>query len=175
MRSIMKYLIGLNPIAGSNKLWLPAIEASVLEQIEHNNNNIAIAHDWFSLGSYEYGLCTIVNGVVTALQEHPKCSIANPNFIFEMGTLDHKGLIAIEIPPTVKTFIMETGGWDEEQQKAPRRVYFLPNEDEIWKQSVIELVNESDVILSIIDDERFIIDVKDYRDIIESIENINLI
>lgn len=148
------YLISLNPICGSDKVWLPEIGEKDLKRLRENDNPVVITHDWFSQGSYEYGAWTLQDEKFMELQKHNEAKIVNAGgeFIFECGTMDHKGLIAIEIPRTLPFFVMERS-WDQEAMKELIRVWFEPNVNQKFKNNVVSMLKTyPDAILEIKED-----------------------
>ncbi len=150
--SKIEYLLSLNPIVGSDKIWLPEIGENELVELRKNNNPVYIAHDWFSQGAYEYGLFTIMDSHITELQRHPNARIVNcgGNYIFELGTMDHKGLIAIEIPKdfSLPVFIMNRG-WDHECNKEKISLWFEPKTLDNEREKIVNMVKTEDSVIYI--------------------------
>lgn len=152
---IGRYLLGLNPICGDNKVWFPKIDEEDLVRLRGNDNPIVIAHDWFSHGSYEYGSFTILDDNVIPLQNHPDTRIVNSEgkFVFEQGTQDHKGLIAIETPTSVMSsvFVAEHR-FDQEEMKESVSLWFEPETSEEFKNKVVSMLQTDNTSFDIHED-----------------------
>lgn len=156
MKTFGKYILSLNPIAGSDKVWLPKIGKNDLVRLRENDNPVVIAHDWVSPGSYEYGAWLYSGGKIVPLQDHALAKIVNEDedFIFELDSSSHKGLIAIEItqePEGNEAFFVMEKRFDQDAEKVSICLYLEPYVSEQLQDQIIKAVggDKEDVDLSV--------------------------
>lgn len=170
------YLLSLNPITDNDTIWLPKISEEALVQLRKSDNPVYIAHDWFLQGSYEYGLCTLIDGKIRKLQAHPDAKIVNcgGDFIFESNSSgrSHKGLIAIEVCKDIVSpiFVMERY-FDQEETKTSVSLWFESGVSEKTKEEVIELVKtlDSSCFISSIKEDWICVYADDYDHMLEQL------
>jgi len=153
-------------ISNQNSIMMPNITKEKLDAIQASNNLIAIGHKWFSQGSYKSGFYYTYNETLEELQTHPQCKIVNENeeFIFESGTLDYKGLIAIEVPSNVDTCYINSGrdfnnDWEE-------KISFKKDTPIDFKRSILKNYLEFNNKITIQFDQEFLFTVEEYNHII---------
>lgn len=159
------YLRNLNTTGKS--IWMPKIAKQKLKEIQAAGNLIAIGHDWFSSGSYAIGFFCFHENKLIELQKHPECQIANDgDFIFECGTLDHKGLIAIEVPKSMSFCHIEAGrdgngDWIE-------KICFSNTVSKDFKKEILKKYADSDDDFSVKLDVGFLFTVEEYHYILQN-------
>lgn len=160
-----KYLTTLDKRENEERILLPLVNEDTLLEIEEKGNKIVLANDWFSQGAYEFGAFTIKGDKYMDLQDREDTRIANPggNFIFENGTLDHKGLIAIEIPEGTEFFVMLRGGYDIYET----RFFFEPGTDESYVEKVVSMMTLGSEKVSVTTDQKLSVTPKEYRELAE--------
>lgn len=156
MSTNRKYLLSLNPICGSDKIWLPKIGQDDLCRLRENENCVVIAHDWVSPGSYEYGAWFYKGGEIVPLQDLPSTKIVNQDeeFIFELDSSSHKGLIAIEItqePEGNEAYFVMEKRFDQENEKLSIVLYLEPYVSEQLQDEIIKAIggDKEGVVLDI--------------------------
>ncbi len=133
------YLSSLNLREDDNKTWLPQINDEELKICKEENLDIVLANDWFSQGAYDYGVFSFNKyGELCRLQELSNTKILNPNenFIFEEGSMDYKGLIAIGVEPGTEYFIALIGG----HNKCDIEIYFPENSNNYFIDNAIDSI-----------------------------------
>ena len=166
----MKYLYALNPRVNETSPWLPEVDSHT-----SGDHNIIVAHDWFSQGSYSRGAFYLgKNNKIEELQSHPYSKVCNAQeFIFEEGSSDHKGLIAITFGDNKDTppyFIMDALMYDYQVN-----LYFEKGTDWDYIQRVYLAVekNYEDHIISLTFD-KLSLTYNEYLDMIKELSDRDL-
>jgi hypothetical protein len=138
------YLLDLNARKNNGQddgtIWLPRIDSEAIKRISTNGNRIVIAHDWFSQGCYEYGAFAVIQNKIIELQKHPHTKIINTNedYIFEEGSSDHKGFIAIELEKVPELFFVMNTYWGDDSDSSEITIWFESN---VSKEDIFKVLN----------------------------------
>jgi len=136
-----KYIAEFNPIG--DDIWLPKIDSLILEAMNSRNEMITIGHDWFSYCSYEIGFFYLdKDGKMRELQSNENVTILNEDedYFFELGSDDHKGLIALNIPSDMDFFHM--ANTRQSNGTMLLEVRFLEDISMAFKQRVLSSTDE---------------------------------
>jgi hypothetical protein len=128
-----------SPATDNKKIWLPNIDLRDFSEESLKENIVYVGHDWHSYGSYDACICILDgNNEPKDLKSIENCKVLN-DYIFENGTMDHKGLIAISAPKELKPFLYcrRFNGREDEVE-----ITFLPNEDEMFVHKVSNCFSE---------------------------------
>lgn len=161
-----KYLEELNPVCGSSLFWIPELK----NDLSGEDGDILIAHDWYMQNVYDYGLFTLHEGKILPLQNHPDCNIVNKDdeFIFEQGSLDYKGLVAIQKKTDVHACVIEFTA-DAEEQMTSANIIFNPDTNHEFKNKILDELVKDDYNVSCIENRVFKFTLNE----IEQFEQIN--
>ena len=162
------YLTSLSRRVEEDIVLFPEIDEKTLTALEESDTPVVIANDWFSHGAYEYGAFVLSGDSYISLQDLAGTKIVNTDgeFIFESGTDDHKGLIAIEIKKGTPFFIMESSS-------APLRdevvFYFEPEAMDEYVNTVLGLMTHDGQNITVVRDQWLTIYADDYRKIVRDL------
>lgn len=169
-----KYLLTLDPRGDRGMVTLPKIGEDDLKRLLENDSPIVIAHDWFSQGCYEKGVFVLRGGKAVELKTLEETKIVNENgeFIFELGSLDHKGLIAIEVPKGMQYFVMKRYFEVNDEcndYKENIILYFEPESPQEYIDEVVALVSCPKTELEVVRSQWLSLYADDYVTITETL------
>lgn len=169
--TVASYLLSLDLRTDpSEEVWLPKIGDDDLKRIEESDNPVVIANDWFCQGCYSYGAFSIKDGKIIKLQDLSSTKIINDGgeFIFEHGTRDHKGLIAIELQEKTPFFVM-LEDIDTERYTIKRDIFFEKETDQTFVDEVLSLIGDTEGGVNIQRDQWLTLYADDYKNMLETL------
>lgn len=177
MKTNTDYLMSLSP-RDDSQIWFPQISDSAFIDVIKGNRKIVVAHEWSCPTIYEK---TIVgfsqDNKLWRLKDLTDTSIiANTGgeFVFESGSMDYKGLIALSIPKDTNFFILEESKNDDIGTN--RLIYFEPNVSAEFKEKVLSIYTNNDEgdSLTVIDDQKLTVSYEEYLTI-RAMKNVFLV
>lgn len=154
----LHYLKNLNFQSGG-RIWMPRIDNQELRETTEMGRTIVIADDWMYPDGYEYGAWAFDGESIKELQKIEGVKILNEDYIFEYGSSEHRGLIALGVEKNLEFFICQKDHFGDFEA----RFFFQEGTPEAYIEKAVNAMCYQDEKIVISKDQKITVSPEEYR------------